>query len=117
MVVKRECDLPMARSKNLLPCDRECKECMACIETTDTGERRHCTRLRDREIGPRIPPQNNKVRHEFEPARDCRKWSEVEDSRLIFLRRQGLSFARIAERMRRPVSSVGDRYRKITQER
>lgn len=73
MVVKRECDLPMARSKNLLPCDRECKECMACIETTDTGERRHCTHLRDREIGPRIPPQNNKVRHEFEPARDCRK--------------------------------------------
>ena len=43
-IIKRDCDEPMARKKNLLPCDKDCSNCMACIETMNNGERRHCTR-------------------------------------------------------------------------
>ena len=40
-VIKRTCDEPMARSKGLLPCDKNCKQCHACIEVLANGERRH----------------------------------------------------------------------------
>lgn len=40
-VIKRTCDEPMARSKGLLPCDKNCKQCQACIEVLANGERRH----------------------------------------------------------------------------
>lgn len=40
-VVKRTCDEPMAKSKGLLPCDKNCKQCHACIEVLENGERRH----------------------------------------------------------------------------
>ena len=36
IIVSRECDEPMARSKGLLPCEKDCANCMACIEKTDT---------------------------------------------------------------------------------
>ena len=41
-IIGRYCDEPMARSKGLLPCENDCKHCMACIEMTDTGEKQHC---------------------------------------------------------------------------
>ena len=40
-VIKRTCDEPMARSKGLLPCEKNCKQCYACIEVLANGERRH----------------------------------------------------------------------------
>ena len=40
-IIKRICDEPMARSKGLLPCDKNCKQCHACIEVLANGERRH----------------------------------------------------------------------------
>ena len=42
-VIKRTCDEPMARSKKLLPCEQNCKQCHACIEVLENGERRHWT--------------------------------------------------------------------------
>lgn len=41
MIIKRECDEPMARSKRLLPCDHRCKGCVACICTDEYGHRFH----------------------------------------------------------------------------
>ena len=40
-IVKRECDVPMASKKGLLPCDKQCKGCIACIEWNEEGERQH----------------------------------------------------------------------------
>ena len=39
--IKLECDEPMARSLNLLPCDHKCVHCFACIVTLASGEREH----------------------------------------------------------------------------
>ena len=41
IVVRRECDEAMARSKQLLPCDKNCKKCCACIEIDLEGNREH----------------------------------------------------------------------------
>lgn len=40
-VIKRECDESMARHKGYMPCDRNCLNCFACIETNSEGERYH----------------------------------------------------------------------------
>lgn len=40
-VRKTECDVPMARSKRLLPCDKDCMHCIACIVMNGDGERGH----------------------------------------------------------------------------
>jgi len=40
-VLKRYCDEPMARKRKLLPCDKNCKNCFACIEVLTGGEKRH----------------------------------------------------------------------------
>lgn len=40
-IVKRECDIPMAKKKGLFPCNKKCEKCHACIETTISGERQH----------------------------------------------------------------------------
>ena len=41
IVVSRRCDVPMARSKGLLPCRKECRTCTACIERDQYGNERH----------------------------------------------------------------------------
>lgn len=49
IVESRECDKPMAKSKGLLngkdkgigKCAGRCENCIACIETDVSGERRH----------------------------------------------------------------------------
>ena len=49
IVKSRECDEPMARSKGILggkdkglrKCASRCENCIACIETDISGERRH----------------------------------------------------------------------------
>lgn len=40
-IIKRECDIPMARKKGFFPCNKKCEKCHACIETTISGERQH----------------------------------------------------------------------------
>lgn len=41
MIVSRRCDRPMARRKRLLPCDKNCRDCMASIERDDLGNESH----------------------------------------------------------------------------
>lgn len=41
LVVNRECDKAMAEKKGFLPCNKDCKRCLACIEVNSNGEREH----------------------------------------------------------------------------
>lgn len=41
LVIGRRCDVPMARKKKLLPCNKRCQECIACIEWSRTGQAWH----------------------------------------------------------------------------
>lgn len=41
IIVSRRCDVPMARSKNLLPCGKQCSTCVACIERDQYGNEGH----------------------------------------------------------------------------
>lgn len=112
MIVRRECDVPMARSKGLLPCDKDCKNCMACIETTNTGERRHCTRHKFSNLEldmliARVGMEPEKL-SEIPPApkEDQTKWTEMEEKRVVFLKKQGMNCKQIADRMGRTTGSV-----------
>lgn len=49
---KQECDEPMAKSLNLLPCDHNCLDCFACIVTLASGERKHIDK--EKEWGIRL---------------------------------------------------------------
>ncbi len=40
-IIRRECDEPMAIRKKYLPCSKDCRNCLACIETNVDGERSH----------------------------------------------------------------------------
>lgn len=40
-VVGRKCDKPMAEKLHLLPCNKRCQECVACIEWSRTGQSWH----------------------------------------------------------------------------
>lgn len=118
MVIKRECDAAMARDKKLLPCDKDCKNCMACIETTDTGERRHCTKHKNTNFA--IDMKLATAGMEFEPwerrkprCQERKKWSEMETKRLIYLREQGLTWEQIAKRMYRSAAAVANRYNSV----
>lgn len=43
VILFRSCDEAMARKKKLLPCNKQCNQCFACIEHLGGGERRHFT--------------------------------------------------------------------------
>lgn len=107
-VIRRECDEPMARSKRLLPCNKDCKNCMACIETTDTGERRHCTNFNETNV---IQPERK-----LKITPNEKQWSDIEKKRLLFLREQGLNWGQIGERMHRSAPSVSSQYRRLLKE-
>lgn len=47
-IIRRECDEPMARRKGYLPCEHDCKNCLACIETNKDGERSHVVKRGDK---------------------------------------------------------------------
>ena len=41
-IVRRRCDVPMARNKGLLRvCDKRCRTCLACIEVDEFGQESH----------------------------------------------------------------------------
>ena len=40
-IIRRECDRPMAKKKGYIPCNQDCKNCLACIEINSEGERSH----------------------------------------------------------------------------
>lgn len=47
MIVRRRCDVPMARRKGLLyRCSRRCKDCLCCIETDEYGNEQHVAIVR-----------------------------------------------------------------------
>ena len=102
-IIGRYCDEPMARSKGLFPCEKDCKNCMACIEITDTGERQHCKR------------HHGDLRRKFIEANDEVEswvmdrpvpWPKEEVETLLKLHAQGLSRKNIAERLGRTPASV-----------
>lgn len=43
-VIRRECDRAMADKKGYTPCNKDCKNCLACIETNADGMRCHTQR-------------------------------------------------------------------------
>lgn len=52
ILIKRECDEPMARSKRYLPCKQDCGNCICCIETFEGGKREHVTKYREYDREP-----------------------------------------------------------------
>lgn len=44
IIVSRRCDVQMAKKKRLFPCDRRCKQCVACIERDYYGNESHALR-------------------------------------------------------------------------
>lgn len=40
-ILRRRCDRPMAVRKKLLPCERNCRECFACINLYDDFSEGH----------------------------------------------------------------------------
>jgi len=46
-IVRRYCDEPMAKKKGWIPCDGQCKNCLACIEVLKSGDKRHVTRAQE----------------------------------------------------------------------
>lgn len=41
MIEKLECDMAMAVKKGLLPCEKKCLQCHACIKKDLNGQREH----------------------------------------------------------------------------
>lgn len=41
MIISRRCDRPMAISKRLLPCNKRCATCVACIVRDELGTEGH----------------------------------------------------------------------------
>lgn len=46
VIIRIECDEPMARRKGYLPCKKNCKNCLAAIITRRNGERGHVSTIR-----------------------------------------------------------------------
>lgn len=57
-VIRRRCDVPMARRKGLIPCDKTCKTCVACIETDEEYRDSHASMGRGSD--PRLLARNLK---------------------------------------------------------
>ena len=47
MIIGRRCDKPMAEKKRLLPCNKRCRTCVACIRISDDGRESHTPDFRD----------------------------------------------------------------------
>jgi len=41
IVVGHYCDVQMAEKKGFLPCDHNCKKCVACILIRENGDKEH----------------------------------------------------------------------------
>lgn len=44
MIIRRYCDEPMAKKKKLFPCDKRCRQCVACVEVDKDGQGAHAVR-------------------------------------------------------------------------
>lgn len=102
-VVRRECDEPMARSKGLLPCEKDCEHCMACIETTDTGIRQHCNTHRG-DLIRKFIQANDEVEEMI--MRMAVRWTKEEEELLLKLHSRGWSRRDIANQLNRTQRSV-----------
>lgn len=123
MIVRRECDEPMARSKKILPCDKDCKRCMACIEITDTGERRHCNRLKASNVALDMKMETAAMRPEpwdgpkTTKGRERKLWTDEETKRLIRLRKEGKTWQQIADAIGKSWAAVQKRHEYVTKEK
>ena len=102
-IIDRYCDEPMARSKGIFPCEKDCKNCMACIEVTDTGERQHCTRHHG-DLKRKFIEANDEVEEIIMNLQV--RWTKEEEEELLKLHAKGLSRKAIANRMNRTSASV-----------
>lgn len=62
MIVSTRCDRPMAVSKRLLPCNKHCRTCVACIIRDESGEERHVHFPRGKGSDPFLLARNNMIR-------------------------------------------------------
>ena len=46
MIISIRCDEPMAKKKGLLPCNKRCRTCVACIRRNEYGQEGHVWNLR-----------------------------------------------------------------------
>jgi hypothetical protein len=113
-IIGRECDEPMARSKGLLPCEKDCKNCMACIEIIETGERQHCNR------------HNGDLNRKFIQASDEVEawvmnrpvpWSKEDEELLLKLHARGWTRKAMADRLSRTSASVSRKLLRLGAER
>lgn len=102
-IIGSECDEPMARSKGLLPCEKDCKNCMACIEIVETGERQHCNR-HNGDLVRKFIQANNDVEEMI--MRKAVKWSKEDEELLLKLHARGWARRDIANRLNRTQRSV-----------
>ena len=102
-IIRRECDEPMARSKGLLPCEKNCKNCMACIEITESGERQHCNR-HGGDLKRKFIQANDDVEELI--MRQAVKWSKEDEELLLKLHARGWTRRDIANRLNRTQRSV-----------
>lgn len=113
-IIDRYCDEPMARSKGLLPCEKDCKNCMACIEVTDTGERQHCTRHKG-DLKRKFIETNDEVEEIIAKNLQVR-WTKEEEELLLKLHAKGLSRKAIANRMNRTQAGVSRKLLRLGRE-
>lgn len=62
MIIRRRCDEPMARSKRLLPCEHNCKSCVACIIRDDSGNEYHALGGQKDQCDPVLLARNMRLR-------------------------------------------------------
>ena len=102
-IIGRECDEPMAMSKGLLPCEKDCKNCMACIEIIETGERQHCNR-HNGDLIQKFIQANDDVEEMI--MRQAVQWSKEDEDLLLKLHARGWARRDIANRLNRTQRSV-----------
>ena len=102
-IIGRYCDEPMARSKGLLPCENDCKHCMACIEMTDTGEKQHCNIHRG-DLKRKFIQASDEV-EAWVMSRPV-AWSKEDEELLLKLNARGWSRKAMADRLSRTAASV-----------
>ena len=113
-IIGRECDEPMARSKGLLPCEKDCKNCMACIEIIETGERQHCNR-HNGDLVRKFIQANNDIEEMI--MRKAVKWSKEDENLLLKLHSRGWTRRDIANRLNRTQRSVSIKLLRLGAER
>lgn len=103
--------MAIAKRRKLLPCDKDCKHCMACIETTDTGERRHYSRHKPNTAIDRALAKAGLEREQIPEGEDDlsnarKRWREEDLQTVAQMRKSGCTLAEIGKRFKRSQASI-----------